>query len=191
MRRLIIGLMSVFMLVGCTAKSPQKPIEEVPKITQQIPFKLGEVVYELPLKYQTLQEDGWESTTYIDEVVLNPKSYADGFALRKDRQIIWVSYINPTESEIGIDDSYIAIIRAENRESYYDDPVAITIFDGLTFDSSLAAYEEQLGDGTVEENARHKIVTYNLSSQVHVIVRYVLGTETIDEIEIMSFKVKK
>ncbi|CAM2818068.1 hypothetical protein [Erysipelothrix tonsillarum] len=188
MKRIGIVLVLCFMLSGCTT-APDKPEVNQPPVNpyEMIAFTLGGKDYSLPVAYKTLLADGWEPTTDIEEE-LAANSYTDGYALRKDRNIIWISFFNDSDEAKYLEDTLIASISAENRESYYDDPVDIKVHGDISFDTPKAQIIEQLGSYTEAENARFKNLTFEHNKKATSVFKFDINSDRMEFIEITNYR---
>ncbi|MBK2403212.1 membrane lipoprotein lipid attachment site-containing protein [Erysipelothrix sp. strain 2 (EsS2-6-Brazil)] len=189
MKRLSVFLVLLLILTGCS-DTPEKPeVVEPPVNTYEtIAFKLGGKAYQLPVSYQTLYEDGWIPTTDIESISLASNSYTDGYALRKDRNIIWIAFFNPEDEEKMLEETLVASISAENRESYYDDPVDIIVHEGISFETPKETIIEQLGDYTEDENARFKNITFEHTKKAKSVFKFDIDSGRMEYIEITNYR---
>ncbi|WP_323616738.1 hypothetical protein [Erysipelothrix rhusiopathiae] len=189
MKRLSSVLVLLLILTGCT-KTPEEPEVIKPPVNtyETIAFKLGGKEYQLPVSYQTLFEDGWEPTTDIDSITLASNSYTDGYALRKDRNIIWIAFFNAADEEKLLEETLVASISAENRESYYDDPVDIVVHEGITFETPKEQIIEQLGEFKEDENARFKNITFEHNKKAKSTFKFDVDSGRMEYIEITNYR---
>lgn len=180
----------LLILAACTKAVPEEepPIAPPDEIeTLQVNVNLAGKDYVLPVAYHSLAEDGWVPTFSIDDSIA-PHSFVRGFSLRKDRYIIKVAFYNASDETKNLSEVLIAELEAENRKSYYDDPVDITVLGSIDFKSSPDDIATLLKiEPSLETSAIYQSYTFTLSDLAELIVRYDLETKEMQWIVVNHF----
>ena len=185
----IIILLIFLFLSGCA----QKDVEpEAPE--KRLPFTIGDQSYSLPLQTEALLSTGWNSEDNLD-LVLQPNNVIHHYKLRSGKNLIMVSFYNPSDVEVSLKDAYIVRIETENRYTVWfaggEEPTDINVFDGINYDTELETIKEQLGDPVLVEN--NILTTYRYINEDHFFVEALVekGTGKMLWLNIENYHVPK
>lgn len=192
-KAICIIALSVVLLSACSINdnaekdSDNEQVNEVVNESYETKFSLDGINYRLPVKYETLEKNGWEVNTDID-MDLEPNTYVGKKFLRKGSYIIEVMFYNNTDSKIPMKDAMIAQIGSENREFGGDIPTDLTLKEGINLDSTIQDVIFVYGEYTLSEGEVYDTYTFEHDKSAKLQVKYDKAEQYIRWLIITDFK---
>lgn len=189
---LIIALSLVFLSACSTNDNAEKENtheqeNQVVNESYETKFSLDGINYRLPVKYETLEKNGWEVNTDID-MDLEPNTYVGKKFLRNGSYIIEVMFYNNTDSKIPMKDAMIAQIGSENREFGGDVPTDLTLKNGINLDSTIEDVISVYGEYTLSEGEVYDTYIFEHDKTAKLQVKYDKAEQYIRWLIITDFK---
>lgn len=189
---MLIALSLVFLSACSTNDNAEKENtheqeNQVVNESYETKFSLDGINYRLPVKYETLEKNGWEVNTDID-MDLEPNTYVGKKFLRNGSYIIEVMFYNNTDSKIPMKDAMIAQIGSENREFGGDVPTDLTLKNGINLDSTIEDVISVYGEYTLSEGEVYDTYIFEHDKTAKLQVKYDKAEQYIRWLIITDFK---
>lgn len=189
---MLIALSLVFLSACSTNDNAEKENtheqeNQVVNESYETKFSLDGINYRLPVKYETLEKNGWEVNTDID-MDLEPNTYVGKKFLRNGSYIIEVMFYNNTDSKIPMKDAMIAQIGSENREFGGDVPTDLTLKNGINLHSTIEDVISVYGEYTLSEGEVYDTYIFEHDKTAKLQVKYDKAEQYIRWLIITDFK---
>lgn len=157
----------VFSLIACSPppKDTAPPVEPVPgpiepkEPVMKITYSLLGKNYLLPTSYQELKADGW---ILEDDAgfVLESGQFIKNRFVRNGPYILELSFYNPSDESLTLENSLVSSIASENRTFGKDKASDLKVHDLINFDTDIDSIIEKLGEYDLSESAQFKTYTF-------------------------------
>ena len=188
-----ILLIVLLLFTGCSEAKPEEKPNNDKDVTEsagkdyETKFTLKGINYRLPVKYETLEKNGWEVNTDID-MEIGPNKFIGKKFLRNESYIIEVIFYNHTDESIPMKDALIAEIASENREFGGDVPSDLTIRSNINLNSTLEEVIAEYGEYTLQEGEVYDTYTFTHDKSAKLTLKYDPEEDYIRWLIITDFK---